>query len=170
MIFAGILRLMDVDNSLNLNRLALYAVGEEITRATFNKMKIAEELFPLTRIKSEPVDSSSTQAEASAPAPDTKVPHSVKGTIPSIPPKQTKPPHQAKIKRSVSPSKRKLKLASIIINPQATPYPSNKPYVPFVPINPKNAPPPSSQTQTQTQTQTAPPPIQTKTPPLSTSA
>ena len=38
MIFSRILRLMDMEKSLNLNRLALYTAGEEITRATFNKM------------------------------------------------------------------------------------------------------------------------------------
>ena len=42
MIFAGILRLLDAEKSLNLNRLALYAAREEITRATFSKMKIVE--------------------------------------------------------------------------------------------------------------------------------
>ena len=56
MIFSRILRLMDMEKSLNLNRLALYAAGEEITRATFNKMRIGEELFPLVRIKPEPVE------------------------------------------------------------------------------------------------------------------
>ena len=50
MIFSGILRLLDMEKSLNLNRLALYAAGEEIIRATFNKMRIADELFPLVRI------------------------------------------------------------------------------------------------------------------------
>ena len=51
MIFSRILRLMDAKKSLNLNRLALYAAGEEITRGTFNKMKIGEELFPYVKPK-----------------------------------------------------------------------------------------------------------------------
>ena len=45
---------MDTEKSLNLNRLALYAAGEEITRGTFNKIKIGEELFP--RVKPEPLE------------------------------------------------------------------------------------------------------------------
>ena len=128
MIFAGILRLLDAEKSLNLNRLALYAARDEITRNTFSKMKIVEELFPLTKIKDEPVEESSEPAEASAAAPDAGAPPVVRGTIPSAPPApapsappaQTKLPHKARIKRPVSPSKRKPTLASIIINPRAS--------------------------------------------------
>ena len=54
MVFSSILRLIDAEKSLNLNCLALYAVGEEINRGTFNKMKIREELFP--RVKLEPLE------------------------------------------------------------------------------------------------------------------
>ena len=68
-IFSGILRLLDMEKSLNLNRLALYATGEEITRATFNKIRIGDELFPLVRIKSEPVKEASKQASGLAGAP-----------------------------------------------------------------------------------------------------
>ena len=159
MIFAGILRLLDAEKSLNLNRLALYAAGDEITRSTFSKMKIAEELFPLTKIKDEPVEESSEPAEASAAAPDAGTPPVVRGTIPSAPPApapsapptQTKPPHKARIKRPISPSKRKLTLASIIINPKASAQSSAqslpKPPAPFIPINPKHQSPPPSPTQ-----------------------
>ena len=98
MIFAGILRLMDAEKSLNLNRLALYATGDEITRSTFSKMRIAEELFPLTKIKDEPVEDSSVPAEASAAAPDAGAPSVVRRTIPSAPPAPTPsaPPAQTK--------------------------------------------------------------------------
>ena len=120
MIFAGILRLLYAEKSLNLNRLALYASGEEINRSTFNKMKIGVELFPLTKIKDEPVEESSEPAKASASAPDASASQAVRRTIPSAPPAQTKPPHKARIKRQVSPSKRKPSLASIMIDPRAS--------------------------------------------------
>ena len=115
-IFTGVLRMMDAQKSLNLNRLALYAAGEEINRSTFSKMRIAEELFPLTKIKDEPVEESSEPAQASDAAPDASA-HPA--SAPSAPSAQTKPPHKARIKRPVSPSKRKPKLASFIIKPQA---------------------------------------------------
>ena len=175
MIFAGVLRLMDAEKSLNLNRLALYAAGEEIVRATFNKMQIGKELFPLTKIKDEPVEESSEPAQASAPP----------AHAPSAPPAQTKPPHKARIKRPVSPSKRKPTLASIVIDPRASaqssahpstqssvqsqpqPKTSFKPPAPFVPINPKHQSPPPLHTQ---KAQTVPTKTQTKPPPPSTSA
>ena len=53
MLFSVILRLYDSEASLNLNRLALYAVREEITRGTFNKMMIGEQFFPC--VKAEPL-------------------------------------------------------------------------------------------------------------------
>lgn len=53
MLFSAILRLYDVKTSLNLNRMALYAAGEEITKGTINKMKIFDQLFPC--VKKEPV-------------------------------------------------------------------------------------------------------------------
>lgn len=138
-IFAGILRMTNAEKNLNLNRLTLYAAGDEITRSTFNKMRIGAELFPLMRIKDEPVEVSSEPAEASALAPDAKVPQAVKGTIPSVPPAQTKPPHQARIKRPVSLSKRKPSIPSIIIRPQSSAQSS-------IP------PPPSQKAQTQAKT------------------
>ena len=77
---------MDTEKSLNLNHLALYATGEEITRATFNKMRIGAELFPLTKIKDEPVEESSEPADASVPVQDAGAPPVIRGTILSAPP------------------------------------------------------------------------------------
>lgn len=51
MLFLVILGLYDHESSLNLNRLALYAIGEEITKGTINKM-IVDQLFPC--MKEEP--------------------------------------------------------------------------------------------------------------------
>ena len=50
MLFLVILRLYDAETNLNLNHTA----GEEITRGTINKMKIAEQLF--LYVKAEPLE------------------------------------------------------------------------------------------------------------------
>lgn len=51
MLFSAILRLYDNDTSLNLNRVSLYATGEEITKTTINKIGIVDQLFPLVKIE-----------------------------------------------------------------------------------------------------------------------
>ena len=84
---------MDAEKSLNLNRLALYVAGDKITRSTFNKMRIGAELFPLTKIKDEPVEESFKPADASVPAQDAGAPPIIRGTISSALPAQMKLPH-----------------------------------------------------------------------------
>ena len=55
MLFIGILKKVDEREDLDLKRIALYASGEEITKATFNKMKIGAELFPLVKLEADAV-------------------------------------------------------------------------------------------------------------------
>lgn len=49
MFFSVIFRLYDNKPRLNLNRLALYTAGKEITKAIINKMRIADQLFPYVK-------------------------------------------------------------------------------------------------------------------------
>lgn len=55
MLFAEILKFHNRETNLNLGRLGLYPVGKEITRATINKMCIADQRFPSIKTE-EPID------------------------------------------------------------------------------------------------------------------
>lgn len=54
MLFLEILKIHNLEKNLNLERLEANYVGEEITRATINKMHITDKLLPL--VKEEPID------------------------------------------------------------------------------------------------------------------
>lgn len=157
MLFSAILRRYDSESSLNLNCLTLYTVREEITRATINKMRMADQLSHLVKAKESLGDVCGDSYRVGSQVEPNVNPNSlftnfvekrkkvVSEVDASTPmsgfgPTQTMPPYKVMIKRPVSPSKRKRSILSsapsqTISQPPPQPQPQTIP-----------PPPPSDET------------------------